>query len=237
MAGRIPGGTHSHGVLRLSDRWTRWQRRGPLDGRPVVVLSHGAGAGQRSPFMVATRDGLLARGCTVVSLTFCYMQRAQDEERRRPPEPMPVLLQTLELLLAKVEQGCQHLPAQPKVLLVGKSMGGRVGSMLLAEGRAPSVTGAVYLGYPLHPAGKPERLRRDHLPQIQVPQLFISGTKDTLATAELMDSTMSSLGPSASLHWIEGGDHSLALRRSAPLEGADLWLDLIADFAGQLPAR
>jgi len=227
----------AHGVLHVGDRLTRWRRRGPLDGRPLIVLTHGAGAGHDSPFMGATRDGLLARGCTVVSLNFCYMQRMQDEQRRRPPDPMPVLKQTLALMLERVSRWCQPLRCQPPLILVGKSMGGRVSSLLLAEGLAPGVRGAAYLGYPLHPAGKPERLRRQHLPEISVPQLFLSGTSDALATRSLLAETVDSLGPRAALRWIEGGDHSLAVRRSAPLEGADEWLDLLGGFIDGLPAR
>lgn len=203
----------------------------------MIVLTHGAGAGHTSPFMVTARDGLLARGFSVVSLTFCYMQRAQDQQRRRPPDPMPVLQQTLSAMLERVQGWCQALAAPPEVVLVGKSMGGRVASLLLAEGAAPAVRGAAYLGYPLHPAGRPERLRRDHLPQVAVPQLFLSGTADPLATKALLADTVASLGPLATLRWIEGGDHSLAVRRAAPRSGAEAWLDPLADFVAQLAAR
>jgi predicted alpha/beta-hydrolase family hydrolase len=237
MTGKAAQGTRAHGVLSVGERRTRWRRHGPLDGRPLVLLSHGAGASMTSPFMLATRDGLVARGCTVVSLNFAYMQRAQDEQRRRPPDPMPVLIATLSAALSRLDAWCRPLHPRPGIVLVGKSMGGRVGSMLLAAGDAPGVRGAVYLGYPLHPAGKPERLRRDHLSDVAVPQLFLSGSKDALATRALLQETVAGLGPDATLHWIEGGDHSLAIRRSAPLEGAQAWLDRVAAFVTQVAER
>jgi len=187
--------------------------------------------------MRATRDGMVSRGCTVVSLNFPYMQRWQDEQRRRPPDRMPVLIETLRALLTRLHAWCRPLSRMPAIVLVGKSMGGRVGSLLLAEGDAPGVRGAVYLGYPLHPAGKPERLRRDHLARVSVPQLFVSGTRDALATGDLLEQTVAGLGSSAALHWIDGGDHSLAVRRSAPLEGSAAWLDRVGAFVQEVAGR
>ena len=103
-------------------------------------------------------------------------------------------------------------------------------SMLLADGRAPEAVGAVYLGYPLHPPGRPERLRADHLPDVTVPQLFLSGTKDPLCDLARLRPVLRRIGPSARLVTVEGGDHSLAVRRKEPMLGSDAWLDEMADF-------
>jgi predicted alpha/beta-hydrolase family hydrolase len=120
------------------------------------------------------------------------------------------------------------------IVLAGKSMGGRMASMLLAEGRAPEAVGAIYFGYPLHPPGRPEKLRADHLPDVPVPQLFLSGTKDPLCDLALLKSVLKRLGRRAKLVAIEGGDHSLAKKRSDPLGGSEVWLDAAAEFIGRV---
>ena len=107
-------------------------------------------------------------------------------------------------------------------------MGGRMASMLLAEGRAPEVRGVFYLGYP---PGKPEKLRDAHLPEIAVPQLFISGSRDPLCDLALLRPVLKRIGRSARLITIQQGDHSLAVTRKDPLRGSETWLDAIAEFA------
>jgi len=219
----------SHGVLRVDGRRARWWRSGPLDGRPLVLLAHGAGAGADSAFLLAARDGLLARGLGVVRFHFPYMQAMVDEGRRRPPDPMPRLLDTWRALLEVVAGWDGAGP----LVLAGKSMGGRAASLLAAAGDAPAARACAYLGYPLHPAGKPERLRREHLSQVPVPQLFLSGTADPLARLDLLRETVDSLGPTATLALVEGGDHSLARSRRQPLAGQDEWWDTLAAFVAR----
>lgn len=219
----------AHGVLQVDGRRARWWRSGPLDGRPLVLLAHGAGAPADSPFLLSARDGLVARGLTVVRFHFPYMQRMVDSGRRRPPDPMPRLLDTWRALLARVA----GWPDAGPVVLAGKSMGGRAASLLAAAGDAPGARACVYLGYPLHPAGKPERLRREHLPDVPVPQLFLSGTADPLARLDLLRETVDGLGPGAELALVEGGDHSLARSRRRPLEDADAWWDRVAAFVAE----
>jgi predicted alpha/beta-hydrolase family hydrolase len=116
------------------------------------------------------------------------------------------------------------------IVLAGKSMGGRMASMLLAEGRAPEAVGAVYLGYPLHPPGKPEKLRADHLPDVPVPQLFLSGTKDPLCDLRRLRPVLRRVGPSARLFVVDRGDHSLAVSRKEPMLGSEAWLSEVARF-------
>ena len=103
-------------------------------------------------------------------------------------------------------------------------------SMLLAAGDAPEVDAAVYLGYPLHPPGKKEKLRAEHLPQVPAPQLFISGSRDPLCDLDLLRPVVRDIGDSARLHVIEGGNHSLAAGRKEPLARADEWLGAMEGF-------
>lgn len=192
-----------------------------------MVLAHGAGASYRSPFMAAAAAGLAGRGLGVLRFHFPYMERAEREGRRRPPGPQRRLLATWRAIL-------ESLDGAPALVVGGKSMGGRMASMVLAEAgdAAPwleRVRGAVYLGYPLHPPGKPDRLRADHLARVPVPQLFVQGSRDSLATLDRLRPVVDAL-PDARLEVLEGADHSLARSRKDPLGLADAWLDVVATF-------
>ncbi len=208
-----------------------WTRTGPLDGRPLVILAHGAGASMTHPFMEGVAAGLVKRGLTVARFHFPYMERRVREERKLPPDRAPVLLDTWRAMLDKTRTWKGVGP----IVMGGKSMGGRIASMLLAGGRAPEARGVFYLGYPLHPPGRPEKLRDAHLPEIQVPQLFISGTRDPLCNLALLRPVLKRIGKSAQLITVEKGDHSLSLSRKDPLRGSDAWLDAVASFA--IPSR
>jgi len=221
------------GRVTVEGRAVRWVRDGPLDGPPLLLLAHGAGAPYTSEFLRGVSSGLVERGLTVARFHFPYMQTMVDEGRRRPPDRPALLVATWRRMIT----AARRWKGVDGLVVGGKSLGGRMASMLLAAEDAPSVDGAVYLGYPLHPPGKPERLRVDHLPAVRVPQLFVSGTKDALARRPLLEDAVSALGPWARLHFVEGGDHSLAVRRSRPLAGADAWLDVVADFVRRVAAR
>lgn len=221
----------SHGTLRISGRPARWLRQGALDGRPIVALAHGAGASMDSPFLERCASDLLAHGLSVVRFHFPYMQTRIDEGSRRPPDRAPVLLETWRALLDRIGvMGSASCRAGP-VVMAGKSMGGRMASMLLAEGWAPEVRGGVYLGYPLHPAGHPERERAEHLPKVAVPQLFVSGSRDALAGQERLEQVVAGLDL-AELFLIPGGDHSFTRRKKDEvLHGpAPDWSKVMADF-------
>jgi hypothetical protein len=207
------------------ERTVAWTMDGESDGRPVVVLAHGAGAPMTHPFMEGTCQGLLERDMCVVRFHFPYMERMVREDRRLPPDRSPVLLGAWEGVLERTDVGGGPL------VLAGKSMGGRMASMLLAEGRAPAtVVGAVYLGYPLHPPGRPEEIRSDHLGDVGVPQLFISGSKDRLCDLDLLRQALAPLGDRAETWIVEGANHSLAVNRREPMAGAHEWLDAAAEF-------
>ena len=204
-----------------------WTRIGPLDGRPLVILAHGAGAPMTHPFMEGAAFGLVERGLTVARFNFPYMDKRTREGRKFPPDRAPVLLDTWRAMLDRARKWTGAGP----IVMGGKSMGGRIASMLLAEGRAPEARGVFYLGYPLHPPGRPEKLRNAHLPEIEVPQLFISGTKDPLCALSLLHPVLKRIGKSARQITVEKGDHSLAVTRKEPMRGSDAWLDAVAAFA------
>jgi len=228
--------SHARGTLTVAagsgpPRRTRWIRRGALDGRPLVVLAHGAGAPMTSPFMEHVTAALVERGLAVARFDFPYMERARLEGRRRPPDASAVLLATWRTMLEAIPRW-RGAPG-PRVV-GGKSLGGRMASMELAQGTPPDVVGAVYLGYPLHPAGRPERLRVAHLAEVAVEQLFVAGSRDGLATLATLRREVERLGPRARLHVVEGGDHSLARSRREPFAGSDAWLDAVAAFVREV---
>ncbi|MFQ5599779.1 MAG: alpha/beta family hydrolase [Candidatus Krumholzibacteriia bacterium] len=218
------------GDLQVHNGAVHWIRNGAARGRPIFIVGHGAGAPYTSAFMEAVASGLVQRGITVVRFHFPYMQRAVRDKRRHPPDRTPVLLSACR---AMVELATVWLPSgsasDHRLVVGGKSMGGRMMSMLLAGADPSPVAGAVYLGYPLHPAGRTHALRTEHLPAVRVPQLFLSGSKDPLARIDLLRREVDRL-QHASLHVVERADHSLATSRRDPLAGSDGWLDVAAGF-------
>lgn len=210
-----------------------WVRDGTLKHRPVLVLAHGAGASYHSEFMQQTAAGLVTRGIAVVRFHFPYMERAHTSGTRRPPGPKRRLLATYREMVARAAK----LRGRGPLFIGGKSMGGRMASMILAEDAPPAaVVGAVYLGYPLHPAGRPEKLRSEHLPRVAVPQLFVTGTRDPMATPDLLKPILKGL-PKAERFDVEGGDHSLARSRKYPMREADVWLDAVSEFVHRVAAK
>jgi predicted alpha/beta-hydrolase family hydrolase len=172
------------------------------DGKTAVILAHGAGQGMDSPFMTYFHTELAKSGFLSVKFNFDYM-----DEKRRAPDPQPKLQARYRAVVAEVVS--KYHPG--RVIIGGKSMGGRVASYI--AGDTPGVTGLVFLGYPLHPPGKSDRLRDEHLYKLTLPMLFISGTKDTFAEHDLLERVVKRIGSNARLLWIEGGDHSLKTRR------------------------
>ena len=170
----------------------------------VFVCAHGAGGNMQDRGVMSISQTLRARGVDVVRFSFPY-----TEKRSGRPDPMPVLKQTTEAVVARV-----RAELQPRVLLIGgRSMGGRAASMLAADGFA--CDGLLLLAYPLHPAGKPEQLRDAHLPRITAPVLCFNGTRDALCTRDLMEAVLRRVGENWTMHWLEGADHSFhVLKRS-----------------------
>lgn len=180
----------------------------------TVVVAHGAGAGMDHPFMVGFAEALADLGIATLRFNFAYM-----EAGKRLPDRAP---KAIPVWAAAFDTARRRSDGEP-IWAAGKSFGGRMASMALAEG-AIDPAGLIFLGYPLHPAGKPEKLRDEHLYGLHVPMLFLQGTRDTLATRELLDAVAAKL-PTATLAWQEGGDHSFAVKgakRSAGDIGASL---------------
>ncbi len=187
----------------------------------TLVLAHGAGAGQHHPWMRHVAAGFQARGMRVVTFDFPYMAQG-----RKLPDKAPVL----EAAFISVWEETARTASGP-MLAAGKSMGGRIASMVAArQGFTPAPAGLVLFGYPLHPPGKPEQRRDTHLPDITAPLLFVHGTKDPFGSPDEMTSLVARL-PGATLDLVDTGDHSLISKRGQPVSG-DL-LDRVVDWTRQ----
>ena len=172
---------------------------GPSDG-PLLVLGHGAGNDMRNDLLAGFADALAGGGVGCLRFNFLYA-----EQGRRGPDREPLLR---EAWRAAFERGARL--GRP-TWAGGKSMGGRIASMMVADGTLPAA-GLVFVGYPLHAPGKTERIRDAHLPDIEVPMLFLQGTADPFARWNLLEGVLDRLGDRATLHPIEGGDHSFRVR-------------------------
>ena len=181
----------------------------------LFVFAHGAGAGQRHPFMVAIARALAAHGIDVVTFDFPYMRK-----RRAAPDRPPVLEQAFR----DVIDAARAWSTTDRLFIGGKSMGGRIATHLAAQGLAP-LSGVVCFGYPLHPPGKPEQLRIAHLPAITAPLLIIQGERDAFGTPTELQPHVESMNADVRLHVVERGDHSLAVRGVKP---ADVQADVAA---------
>jgi predicted alpha/beta-hydrolase family hydrolase len=170
------------------------------EGRPLLVLAHGAGNDMNAPLLAAFADGAATAGVSCLRFNFAYAERG-----KRAPDREPVLR---DVWARAFEEGTG---LGDPVWAGGKSLGGRVASMMVADGSL-SAGGLVLVGYPLHPPGKPERIRDAHLADVRVPMLFLQGTSDPFARWELLTSTLKRLGKRAELHPVEGGDHSFRVR-------------------------
>jgi predicted alpha/beta-hydrolase family hydrolase len=170
----------------------------------VFICAHGAGGYRDDASMTRLARALRSRGLGVVRFNFLYREKGS-----RRIDPMPRLLACIS---AVAERARAEL-APRRLLLGGRSMGGRAASQLVAGGYA--CDGLILCAYPLHPAGKPDQLRDAHLPTIGVPVLCLSGTRDPLCTRELMEPTLAKLGARWTMHWLDGADHSFRVLKSS----------------------
>ena len=190
-----------------------------------LVLAHGAGAGQRHPFMVSIAKALADRGTDVVTFNFPYM-----EQKRRAPDRAPVLEGCFRAVVAAA--GEQRSLRTRRLFIGGKSMGGRMATHLAAQGM-DGLHGVIALGYPLHPPGKPEQMRTAHLPGITAPVLILQGERDAFGTPRELAPVIQSMRAEVTLHVVAGGDHSLAVRGQAKANA----LDSIAAVAAEWMER
>ena len=178
----------------------------PDGARLLYVLAHGAGAGMRHPFLESIAQRLAERSIATLRYQFPYM-----EQRARRPDPPAVAAATVR---AAVIEAAGVAPGLPLVA-GGKSFGGRMTSTAQAEDPLPGVRGLVFLGFPLHPPGRPAGKRAEHLAQVRIPMLFLQGDRDEFADLKLLKPVVKQLGERATLHLAEGGDHSFhVLKRS-----------------------
>ena len=176
------------------------------------MLAHGAGANQTSAFMVEFAQALAARGFDTITFNFLY-----SEAGKGPPDRNDRLEACYRAMIAAFHGGTITEDAERSRLVIGgKSMGGRIASQVVAA-TSDGVAGLVLLGYPLHPPGRPDKLRSKHLPKIAVPMLVVQGSRDTFGTPEELRPILKSLKAPAELYVVEGGDHSFKVpKRGAP---------------------
>jgi len=176
---------------------------GPEAARNTIVLAHGAGAAMDSAFMNTIAAGLADRDLRIARFEFPYMQKRCADGGRRPPDRQPVLLDTWRQVIAALA------PAS-RLIIGGKSMGGRMASLIADES---AVAALVCLGYPFHPLGRPDKLRTEHLRDLATPTLILQGERDALGNRE--DVAGYDLSNSISVHWLGDGDHDLKPRKKS----------------------
>ncbi|MGQ7244135.1 alpha/beta family hydrolase [Salinicola sp. V024] len=189
-----------------------------------LILCHGAGAGHDSVFLIRWRQRLAACGIQVVALEFGYMTTMRREGRRRPPPR----IETLVAELGEWHRAIRTLDSETPLWLGGKSMGGRVASLLATR---VDMAGLVLCGYPFHPPGKPERLRLDHWPEIRCPIVLFQGTRDPFGRRDEVEGY--DLPAQVECHFMEGGDHDW----QAPKRQAQTQATLIDEAAGHVVRR
>jgi len=194
---------------------------GPEDAAATFLFAHGAGAPMDSGFMNRVAEGIGARGVRVVRFEFPYMARQRSEGKRGAPDREPVLR-------ARWIEVVERFGGGPKVAVGGKSMGGRIASMIADEVGARAL---VCFGYPFHPPGQPTRLRTKHLETLKTPALILQGTRDTFGVPDEVSGY--GLSPAIRVEWIEGGDHSFKPPKSSgrtEAENVARAIDLAAGF-------
>jgi predicted alpha/beta-hydrolase family hydrolase len=183
------------------------------EAKALFVAGHGAGSDMNHRSVLKLSEVLRGRGFDVVRFNFLYREKGG-----RAPDRMP----KLQTCMKSVVEDCRRFTGSGKKLIIGgRSMGGRVASMLAAEGFA--CDGLLLLAYPLHPAGQPEKLRDAHLPKIKVPVLCINGTRDSLCDRILMERALGSVKTRWDMRWLEGKDHSFPVSDEIG-ELAERWL-------------
>ncbi|MGB9357478.1 MAG: alpha/beta family hydrolase [Acidimicrobiia bacterium] len=195
-----------------------------MPGDVGVLLAHGAGAGQDHPWMVAVREGLASRGLFVMSFDYRY-----TEAGRRAPDRLPTLLTVHRAAADALAEECD------RVVIAGKSMGGRVGSHLVGDEGWPAAA-VVYFGYPLVPMGTGDPRPTEHLEAIEVPQLFFAGTRDRLSPPELIGPIAERV-PDGTFVIVDDGDHSFKMLKRSPRTTEEALGAVIGSTAGWIAAR
>ncbi len=195
----------------------------------ILVLAHGAGAPADSSFMSALAFALAAQGVTTVRFEFPYMQKRREDGKKRPPDRQPVLLdcfsQVIDQVAADAGEGA-------RLFIGGKSMGGRMATLLAASDNCPEVvTGVACFGYPFHPPGKPEKVRTDHFDRLRCPLFIAQGSRDPFGKREECEGSVPG-GDKVAIHWLEGGNHDLKPLAKQKLEADALIRQAAVEAAG-----
>lgn len=181
----------------------------------IFVCAHGAGGNMNDRGLLLTANALRSRGLGVVRFNFLY-----KEKKSGRPDPMPRLKECITAVVARVRE-----EIKPRKLVIGgRSMGGRAASMLAADGF--TCDGLLLLAYPLHPPGKPDQLRDAHLPAIKVPAICFNGTRDPFCTPDLMKAALKNVKTDWKMHWIEGADHSFHVLKSSGRTDAEVLAEI-----------
>jgi predicted alpha/beta-hydrolase family hydrolase len=202
--------------------------------RITLILGHGAGANQMSPFMIGFARALAERGIDAVTFNFLY-----SEQRRRIPDRNDALEACWRAVIDAFRDRVVHNEhGRNRIAIGGKSMGGRIASQV-AAGAAGDLLGLVFLGYPLHPPGKPDQLRSKHLPRVAAPMLFVQGSRDAFGTPDELRPILQTIATPTELFVIEGGDHSFKVPKSAGMSQQAVHasiLDCVTDWLQQIDA-
>jgi hypothetical protein len=200
----------------------------PAGAMALYLFAHGAAVGMNHKAMESNAQGLAERGIATLRYQFLYMEKGQKR-----PDPPPIAQAAVRAAAAEAVKIAPDLP----LFAGGRSFGGRMTSQTQAKAPLPNVRGLAFVGFPLHPAGQPSVDRADHLAAVQVPMLFVSGSRDALAHLDLLKPLVDGLGERATLHVVEGADHSLHVsaksgRTSAEAEAEAL--DAVAEWVLKL---
>ncbi|WP_431205495.1 alpha/beta hydrolase family protein [Bradyrhizobium betae] len=190
----------------------------PDHARACYVLAHGAGADMRHSFMEKVAEGLASRGIATLRFNFPYMEKKQG----RPDQPA-----VAHAAIRAAVQAAEHLCPGLKLIAGGKSFGARMTSQAQSKAPLTGVKGLAFLGFPLHAAKKPSAERAEHLADVEIPMLFLQGTRDGLADLGILKPVIAALGAKATLHEVEGGDHSFAVLKKSGRTNEDALTEVL----------
>ena len=199
----------------------------PPSAQACLVFAHGAGAGMTHPFMELVAAGLYDRGISTLRFQFPYMENGS-----RRPDPPGIAHAAVRAAVAEAARCCPGLA----LFAGGKSFGGRMTSQAQAIAPLAGVRGLAFLGFPLHPAGKPSDTRAKHLGDVHIPMLFVQGTRDKLAETQLLEPVVKRLGTKASLHPVQEADHSFHVLARSGRNDRDVMSEIVATLSAWIGA-
>ena len=196
----------------------------------VFILGHGAGAGQRSQFIIDFAGALAALGLDTITFNFLY-----TEQHRRIPDRLPRLQACFSRVIAVARE--RVASARRSLFIGGKSMGGRVATHVAADDKDLPIAGVILLGYPLHPPGRPQQLRDAHLSEVGRPMLFVQGSRDAFGVPSELRPILDRISPPPALHVVEGGDHSFRVAGRPGVRQAEVYEDIQRAIVEWVDAR